>query len=149
MILDNQALFSKAQAITVTAGSTNTIDLGLNGTVYGQSAAMPKDAGKGNPIPFLVQVVEAFDTAAEDGTLNIKIELDSTETFTPDKTIDLGTFTEAQLVAGFQIPYKYLPVGLSLQYARLLYTVGGAGAFTAGKITAGIAAAVQTDGVAS
>lgn len=144
MIFDNQALFSKAQAITVTAASTNAIDLGANGTVYGQSAAMPKDVGKGNPIPFLVQVVETFDTAAEDGTLRIQIELDSTETFTPDKTIDLGTFTEAQLVAGFQIPFTYLPQGLSLRFAQLKYTVGGAGAFTAGKITAGIVAAVQT-----
>lgn len=148
MIFDNQALFSKAQAITVTAASTNAIDLGLNGTVYGQVGAMPKDVGKGNPIPFLVQVVETFDTAAEDGTLTIALELDSTETFTPDKSIALGVYTEAQLVAGFQIPWSIIPDGVNLRYAQLKYTVGGAGAFTAGKITAGIVAARQTDGVA-
>lgn len=140
MIFDNQALFSKAQAITATAASTNAIDLGLNGAVYGQSAAMAKDVGKGNPIPFLVQVVETFNNLT---SLRIQIELDSTETFTPDKTIDLGTFLAADLVAGFQVPFDILPKGLSMRFAQLKYTVTGT-APTTGKITAGVVAAVQS-----
>jgi hypothetical protein len=35
MILDSTTLFSNAQAITATAASTNYIDLGAPGTVYG------------------------------------------------------------------------------------------------------------------
>lgn len=138
MIFDLQTLFSNAQAITATAGSTNTIDLGPIAT------GITRDIGKGTKIPLLVQVVETFDTAAEDGTLTIALELDSTDTFTPDKSIDLGTFTEAELVAGFQIPFDYVPNGVNYRYCRLKYTVGGAGNFTAGKITAGITMGVQT-----
>lgn len=147
MIKDATLLFSDAQAITATAGSTNTIDLGAMGTVFGAAAALTSDRFKSAHVPILVQVVTTFDTAAEDGTLKIDIELDSTDTFTPDKTITLGTFTEAELVAGFQIPWTLLPQGINLRYARLKYTVAGAGNFTAGAITAGIVAGVQTNGV--
>jgi len=147
MILDNTLIFSDAQAITATAGSTNTIDFRAMGRAYGAAADLSRDVAKSAHIPLLVQVVETFDTAAEDGTLKIDIELDSTDTFTPDKTITLGTFTEAELVAGFQIPWTLLPQGLNLQYARLKFTVAGAGNFTAGKITAGVVASVQSNGV--
>lgn len=138
MIFDITNMFSDAQAITATAGSTNTIN---NGPI---ATGLTRDIGKGVKIPILIQVVETFDTAAEDGTLTIALELDSTDTFTPDKSIDLGTFTEAELVAGFQLPWDYMPNGVNYQYMRLKYTVGGAGNFTAGKITAGIVMGVQT-----
>ena len=140
MILDRQTLFSDAQAITATAGSTNTIDLGPIAT--GQS----RDIGKGKPIPLLVQVVTAFDSAANDGTLTIALELDSTETFTPDKSIDLGTFAEADLVAGWNLPIQVIPDGVNYRYMRLKYTVAGTGNFTAGKITAGVTMGRQTNG---
>lgn len=132
MILDNQTLLSNAQAITVTAASTNVIDLGPI------SSGVTRDIGKGEKIALLVQVVETFDTVAEDGTLTIALQLDSTDTFTPDKSIALGTYAEADLVAGFKIPFDYIPVGVNYRYMRLNYTVGGAGAFTTGKITAGV-----------
>lgn len=147
MIFDNTLLFSNAQAITSTAGSTSTLDFLAMGRAYGHAADLSRDLAKSVSIPLLVQVVETFDTAAEDGTLKIDIELDSTDTFTPDKTITLGTYTEAELVAGFQIPWTLLPQGINLRYARLKYTVGGAGSFTAGKITAGVVLGVQTNGV--
>jgi len=144
MIFDKKLQLSNAQAITASAASTNVIDFGDNGRVYGASADINMDQGKGTPVPLLIQVVETFDTAAEDGTLTIAIQLDSTDTFTPDKSISLGTYTEAELVAGFQIPFDYIPKGVNYQYMRLYYTVGGAGNFTAGKITAGVTAGNQT-----
>lgn len=147
MIFDKTLQFSDQQAITVTAASTNAIDFGVMGRAYGHAADLSRDVAKSVKIPLLIQVTETFDTAAEDGTLKIDIELDSTDTFTPDKTITIGTFTEAELVAGFQVPWTLLPQGINLRYARLKFTVGGAGAFTAGKISAGIVAAVQTNGV--
>ncbi len=146
MILSDQDIFSNAQAITATAASANAIDLKATGIIYGASGAMARDVGKGSKIPLLVQVVETFVSGATDGTLNIAVELDSTEIFTPDKTINLGTFLEADLVPGFQIPFDVLPNGLSLQFMRLKYTVGGSGDFTGGKLTAGIVAGVQTNG---
>jgi hypothetical protein len=147
MIFDKTLQFSDQQAVTATAASTNALDFLAMGRAYGHAADLPRDVAKSANIPLLIQVTETFDTAAEDGTLKIDIELDSTDTFTPDKTITIGTFTEAELVAGFQVPWTLLPQGINLRYARLKYTVGGAGNFTAGKITAGIVAAVQTNGV--
>lgn len=142
MIFDKQSLFSDAQAIIATAGSTNTIDLGATGRAYGSTVDLVRDVGKGVKIPILVQVVEAFTNLT---SLKIDVELDSTETFTPDKTITLGTFLLADLVAGFQIPFDVLPKGLNLRYMRLKYTVTGT-APDAGKITAGIVMGVQTNG---
>lgn len=144
MIFDNTLLFSDNQAITASAASTNIIDTGSYDPVLpGGTSGQARDLGKGTKIPLLIQVTETFDTAAEDGTLAISLRLDSTSTITPDKTISLGTFTEAELVAGFQIPFDYIPKGTNLQYMQLYYTVGGAGNFTAGKIKAGIVAGVQ------
>lgn len=143
MIFDNTLLFSDNQAITATAASTNTISTMPQGKYLGATTVLPRDQGKGNKVPLLIQVTETFDTVAEDGTLTIALQLDSTDTITPDKSIDLGTFTEAELVAGFQIPFDYIPKGTNLEFMRLNYVVGGAGNFTAGKITAGVVAAVQ------
>jgi len=146
MIFDKRLQFSDAQAITASAASTNAIDLSTIGRVVGGTADLARDVGKGTPVPILVQVVTAFDSVADDETLAVAIQLDSTDTFTPDKTITLGTLTNAQLkTVGFQLPVQYLPDGIDYRYARLYYTVAGSGNFTAGKITAGIVAGRQTN----
>lgn len=142
MILDNQAIFSSNQAITATAASTNAIDLLAAGIVFGQTAAPYRDIGRGRQVEFLCQVTEDFATLT---SLAIALEQDSTTTFTPDKSISLGSYALAVLVAGFQIPWKYLPRGITMQYIQLKYTVTGSDA-TAGRITAGIVAAVQEAG---
>lgn len=148
MIFDKNLKFSSDQAITATAASTNYIDLKLAGLLPQATAGntVGQDMGKGNPVPILVQVTTVFDSVADDETLTVSLELDSTTTFTPDKSITLGTFTNAQLkTLGFQLPAAYLPDGITLQYAQLKYTVAGSGNFTAGKITAGIVAGRQTN----
>lgn len=146
MIFDATLLFSDAQAITASAKSTNAIDLGATGTVYGNTVAMSRDIGPGKEIPILVQVVDAFDSVADDETLTVSLQLDSTETFTPDKSITLGTISNADLKkVGTRIPFRVVPDGVNLRYAQLYYTVTGTGNFTAGKITAGIVMGVQTN----
>jgi len=147
MIFDQTNLFSFAQAITATAGSTNTIDLGATGRPFGASANLKRDIGPGEPIPLLVQVVTAFDSVADDETITVSLELDSTETFTPDKSIVLGVLTNAQLkVVGTRIPFRVIPDYVDMRYMRLKYTVAGSGAFTAGALTAGVVMGVQTNG---
>lgn len=143
MIFDKTLQLSDQQAITGTAASTNHLDLGETGTAYGHAAALDRDVAKSTKIPLLIQVTEAFNNLT---SLQIDLELDSTEAFTPDKTIAIGTFAAAELVAGFQVPWKMLPQGMSLRYARLKYTVAGTDP-TSGKITAGIVASDQTNGV--
>ncbi len=139
MILDNQALFSDAQPITATAASTNTIDFGPI-----SPAIKTFDAGKGSEVALLVQVVEDFNNLT---SLQIDLELDTTTAFTPDKVIPIATASLAQLKAGMQIARDDLPRGITMQYGRLKYTVSGT-APTTGKITAGIVAGVQSNGVA-
>lgn len=139
MIFDKQTMFSDAQAITASAASTNAIDLGPQ--------KIARDIGKGTPIPLLIQVVEAFDSAADDETLTVALQMDSTDTFTPDKTISLGTISNADLKkVGTRIPFQAIPDGVDMRYIRLYYTVAGTGNFTAGKITAGIVMGRQTNG---
>lgn len=142
MIFNAEELFSDDQAITATAASTNVLDLGATGTVYGAAAAITRDIGPGEPIPLLIQVTETFATLT---SLDVQIELDSTTTFTPDSTIDVQlAVPAATLVAGYKMPYIYVPNDVNLRYMRLKYTVNGSNA-TAGKITAGIVAGVQTN----
>lgn len=143
MIFSAEERFSNAQAITATAASTNVIDLGSTGTVYGAASNLTRDIGPGVMIPLLIQVVEDFNNLT---SLDIQIELDSTESFTPDKTIDVAMAVPlASLVAGYKTPYVYVPHGVDLRYMRLKYTVTGT-APTTGKITAGIVCGVQTNG---
>lgn len=141
MILDNTTLFSDAQAVTASAASTNVIDLGPIAT------GITRDIGKGTPIPLLVQVVEVFDSSADDETITVAVQFDSTTTFTPDKAITIGSMTNAQLkTLGFQLPCQAIPDGSNMRYMRLYYTVAGTGSFTAGKLTAGIVMGRQTNG---
>jgi len=141
MIFDQQNIFSDAQAITATAGSTNTIDLGPIAT------GITRDIGKGEPIPILIQVVEAFDSVADDETLTIAIEQDSTETITPDRTDTIAVISNADLkTVGYKVPVRAMIDGIRYRYIRLKYTVTGSGNFTAGKITAGVVMGRQTNG---
>lgn len=140
MIFDLSNLFSDAQAITATAASTNVIGLGP------KASGVARDIGKGKPIPLLIQVVEAFDSVADDETLEIAVELDSTTTFTPDKSIVIGRIANADLKkVGYQLPVQFVPDGVNMEFMRLKYTVAGSGNFTAGKITAGIVMGRQTN----
>lgn len=140
MIFDKTTLFSDAQAITATAVSTNVIDLGATDTPKHAANAITRDIGKGRVLDMRIQAVETFASAAGDHTLTFALELDAAEAFGggADKSIDLGTYTKAELVAGFVVPIQHVPVGANLRYARLAYTVAGTGNYTAGKITAGL-----------
>jgi len=140
MILSAQQLFSDDQAITATALSTNVIDTGVRGTPYDAAAALNGDIGKGNPIPILIQVTEAFNTLT---SLTVTLE-------TGDVAGTLGTVlnTEsillADLVAGKQTFMQYVPNGAEGRYLGVRYTVVGTDP-TEGQITAGISMGNQTN----
>lgn len=123
MILDETVLLSDDQAITATANSTNTIDLGAD-----------RDIGKGVPVPLLVQVTEDFDNLT---SLTIAVQTDDNDSFSSATTLaTTGAIPLASLVAGYQAPLDFVPRGTE-RYVRLAYTVTGV-APTAGKVTAGI-----------
>lgn len=137
MILDNTVLLSDQQAITATAVSTNSIDLGARGVPMFATAAPPFDIGKGELVPFLVQVTQQF-TAGGAGTLTISLETDDDVAFgSPVTVFTTAALALATLKPGYQIPIQYLPKGMAERYFQLRYTVA-TGPMTAGKITAGI-----------
>ena len=129
MLLDQQALFSAAQAITATAASTNVIDTGSN-----------KDVGKYGDIPLLIQVVEGFNNLT---SLAVTVQTDDNAAFSSPTDVLAMTIPVASLVLGYKSPVITLPMKME-RYIRLNYTVTGT-APTTGKVTAGIAGGVQTN----
>ncbi|WP_243233400.1 Bbp16 family capsid cement protein [Klebsiella pneumoniae] len=129
MLLDQQALFSAAQAITATAASTNVIDTGSN-----------KDVGKYGDIPLLIQVVEGFNNLT---SLTVTVQTDDNSAFSSAADVLSMTIHLASLVLGYKSPVITLPMKME-RYIRLNYTVTGT-APTTGKVTAGITGGVQTN----
>ncbi|ENQ7669566.1 TPA: hypothetical protein QHO79_001572 [Klebsiella pneumoniae] len=129
MLLDQQALFSAAQAITATAASTNVIDTGSN-----------KDVGKYGDIPLLIQVVEGFNNLT---SLIVTVQTDDNSAFSSAADVLSMTIPLASLVLGYKSPVITLPMKME-RYIRLNYTVTGT-APTTGKVTAGITGGVQTN----
>jgi hypothetical protein len=128
MIFDKQTLLSDAQAITATGPSTNVLDLGPIKT------GITRDIGKGEPLPFLMQVVETFNNLT---SLDVTIQTDDNAAFASPKDVIKTTVLLVDLKAGKIIPPSWVPRGTNELYMRLLYTVTGT-APTTGKITAGM-----------
>lgn len=133
-IFDQTLLMSDQQAITGTANSTNYIDLGTPGTPYGGAAAFNRDIGKGTRIPLLVQVTEDFNTLT---SLDIILQTDDDSAFGSAKTVFSKNVVLADLLAGYQVPFDYVPKTVDERYFRMRYVVNGSNPST-GKITAGI-----------
>lgn len=145
MIFDHTNLLSDKQAITVTAASTNVIDLGATGTAMFAASAIVRDIGKGKPIPLLIQVTEAF-AAAGAATLTVALQVDSVDTFASPKTVWTSpALALADLTAGKVIVPEFIPRGTDERYLRLNYTVG-TGPMTAGKVVAGVTMGNQSNG---
>jgi len=139
MILSAQQLFSDDQAITATAISTNVIDLGLADTPYGGRAALKQDVGKGNLVPILVQVTEAFNTLT---SLTVTIETGATTSL--GTIVYSETILLAALTVGKQLFAQVLPNGIASRYLGVRYTVTGSSP-TLGKFTSGISMGNQTN----
>jgi hypothetical protein len=139
MILDKQSLFSDKQAITVTAASTNQIDLGATGTPVSGVSALKSDLGISD-VPLLIQVTETFATLT---SLKVGVQVDNDVSFGSPKTVvESPAVAAADLKAGYKVPIVWVPRGTDERYLRLYYTVAGSDA-TAGKITAGITTGVD------
>ncbi|QGT52261.1 hypothetical protein [Vibrio phage MZH0603] len=139
MIFSAQQLFSDDQAITASADSENVIDLGVAGTPYDAAAALNQDIGKGNKIPLLVQVTEAFNNLT---SLEVKVSTGATTAL--GTTVVSQVILLADLVAGKQISIEVLPNDITERYLGIEYVVVGT-APTAGKVTAGITMGNQTN----
>lgn len=141
MIIDNQAILSDAQALTLAAlePSTNILDLGAMGVAAYNKAQLRRRKGKGHT-PLLMQVVEDFAGAVT--SINIKVQSSDDETF-GSGVQDVISFDTpvAELVAGFIFPVDELPRTIKNRYLRIAYTMNNTA--TAGKITSGVVGAVD------
>lgn len=137
MIFDAQTRFSKEQAVTASAASTNVIDLLAAGIPYGNDAALNRDLGI-HEIPLRIQVTTAFATLT---SLKVAVQTDDNSSFSSATTVlETEAIAAASLVAGYQFNIDRIPLKTTERYVRLYYTVAGSDA-TAGKITAGVVVA--------
>lgn len=139
MILDQNSLFSDAQAITASANSTNFYDLGQPGVTAYNSNQLKRNLGKAKETPLLIQVVEDFNTLT---SLQIIVQTDDNSAFSSAKDVMSVTVPLAELKAGYICPIDKLPRGIVERFVRIRYVVGGTNP-TLGKVTAGIVAAVD------
>lgn len=134
MILDKENLFSEDQAITVTAVSTNVIDLGADHARVQLNNEKPADV--------FVQVTTAF---ASGTSVKATLQADDDEAFGSAVTVaETAAIATAALVAGYQFKLGRLPrLGTAdKRYLRMNYTV--VGTFDAGKVVAGLVFDRQT-----
>ena len=127
MILDYKNMFSKDQAVTATAVSTNIIDLG------------PGDAGPSERISLFVTADPEFDGT---GTLSVALQAADDSAMTSPVTVASFAVTNDALTAGGKLVASRLPHGCK-RYLQLKYTVTGT--ITDGKLTAGLVWDVQAE----
>lgn len=135
MYQDTNLQVSAAQAVTVTALSTNVIDLG----------AAIRDIGKGERLQFDIRVGQAV-TAAGAATVTFQILVADTPNMITNVQIISQTdaIPKASLVAGATIPITIDRADpyLGRRYMSLNYVVA-TGPLTAGTFTAGIVKDIQ------
>jgi hypothetical protein len=143
MILDATNTYSDSQAITATAASANTVDVGAAGTAFGAAAALARDIGKATEIPLYISVTQAFNTLT---SLKISFQSDDDPAFgTANNVVAERTYALAELTLGARLPFPAeIPEGTAGRYTRLNYTVVGTNP-TTGKIFAGVVAARQSN----
>ena len=139
MIVDNTLVLSDSQAITATAASTNVIDTGANGTVYGAAAALSSDLGNID-VPLNVSVTQAFNNLT-----SLKVALETSADNATFTEVASRTYLAAEIAATGRLDFPACILkGAKQRYLRLNYTVTGT-APTTGKIFAAVVAARQTN----
>lgn len=130
MILDKLNLFSNAQAVNSSSGSTDVFDL---------STSSP--CGGGEEFEVLIHVDTAVEAAGA-ATVQFKLQTDDNSAFSsPTTLVQTDAIPKATLVAGYQIKLRFKPGALMERYLRLYYAVATgpltAGAFTAAMLPVG------------
>lgn len=129
MIIDKQMELSNAQAVTVTALSSNVLDLG-------PVSPIGNSVGYNDDLEVYFSIDQTF-TAGGAATLNIQmVSADSSDLATNQVVHDQSAaIPVASLVAGSKVPFKVrIPLDAK-RYFGINYVVS-TGPFTAGKISA-------------
>jgi hypothetical protein len=138
MIIDDFNTFSRLQAITATAPSADTIDLGPLGGV--PNANLVQNIGIGEPSYLVIRVGQVFNTLT---SLTVDVQTDDAIGFgSPIVLATTGAIPLAQLTANTVVRIIPLPPANYERYIRLNYTVTGTNP-TTGTIDAFIVTDVQ------
>jgi len=145
MIFSSQLQFSDAQSVIGTVqtfNSTNVVDTGAPGTVYGAAAALDRNVGKGEEVDIVCQVVTTLASAGA-ATLQFQIETADNAAFTTNNEVvaQSRAYALAECVAGLTFGVDELPDDMR-RFIRVNYVVAGA-TTTAGAVTSGIVHGVQ------
>ena len=120
MYVDAQTLLSDAQALTATAVSTNTMDMG--------NVTPKNEVGTGEPIALVIGVDVAADATTADETYQFQLVQSANADLSAQDVLlqkDTAYITRATLVAGYQL---VIPVPVDLVTKRYLgarYVLGG------------------------
>lgn len=115
MILDAQLQFSADQALTVTAASTNVIDLGAD-----------RNPGIGTqPMEVLIVVKVALDATTGDETYTATVQTDDNAAFSSPTTVTPAVTMTRGDAAGTQYRIPIPSSGITERYLRINYTLGG------------------------
>lgn len=134
MILDKEGQFSSAQVLTVTAASTNILNLG------------PKKVGtaNGGEVEILLSVATTF-TAAGAATLTVQLRTSDNANMSSPTIVDVSdALAVAELVSGAKVRFEPR-LGITLKKYNDLNYVVATGPFTAGAISAAVVAGRQTN----
>lgn len=138
MFLDNDLMFSNAQAVTAAAASTNVVDLGpLGGS---PTANTGRDIGVSDLYIFL-SVDTTMTDSGSNSVVDVTIQTDTDEAFGSALTVATLFQIPALSVAGTKWFFKMPPETTVPyeRYIRLLYTPpAGTGDLSAGAFSAGI-----------
>lgn len=131
-IIDSHNEFSSAQAVTVTAISTNVIDLGPT------NPNPVKDIGVGDPLWLIVRTLQAATDASSDATLAVSLESAENEALSTNPVVHFTTGALAFAAfspAGTKLIAIPLPSADYKRYLGVRYTVAS-GPLTAGTFDA-------------
>lgn len=137
MLMDAQNLFSNAQAITATAKSTDTVDLGPR-------SHAANSQGQEDRLEILLNINTTF-TAAGAATLTVQLRSSQNSDMSSPVVHDVSdALTVAELVAGSRVRFRpRIPLEAG-RYFDLNYVVA-TGPMTAGALTASVVQSRQTN----
>jgi hypothetical protein len=136
--MDAQNQFSDAQALTSTAKSTNTVDLGPN-------SHAKNSQGQERDMEILIWINTTFTDSGSDATLTVQCRSSANSGMSSPVVHDVSdTILFAEMVAGAKFRFKpRVPIDAG-RYIDLNYVVAS-GPYTAGALSAALVASRQTN----
>ena len=117
MIIDALLLLSDAQALTATAFSTNTIDLGTQ--------TVQRDVAVGEKLACNFQVDVAADTTSGDETYTFQLVQSANANLSSPDVLNQIAIARATLVAGYTFELFWPTNEITKRYIGVQYTLGG------------------------